>query len=224
MAKVVSTPEEAQAAGREAADQLPAPGYQRQETLRERQGRLQEAAQRMADQIQRGTIDPSKLQILNEIASRVHYLDVSNPQPGRSYVWVSTNRSGQHVQKMKALGFQTIQGDEPEATELQGTAGDTTRRLGDVVLMWAPEELVIALKAQQIVHQRKVESASTANLIELGDKYRGKGLIVSPYGMDTMQGPPIEVGRFSQSQARKAATGLVDQALREGTIPGLRNS
>ena len=221
-AKVVATAEQAQNAAREAIGTLPPAGYKRDETLRERQARLQEAAQQMADQMRRGTIDPSKLQVLNEIASRVHYMDVSDPQPGRCYVWVSTNRNSQHVQEMKSLGFQVVQGSDTEASELLDSGGSTVRRLGDVLLMWAPEDLVIALKAQQIVHQREVERSSTANLQELGDKYRSQGLIVRPFGMDTLDGAPIEVGRFTQNQARKAATGMIDTALRDGTIPGMQ--
>lgn len=220
MPKILKAGQEEEAL-REAHAELPAPGHKRREFMKERLARLQEAAQRMATEMQRGTIDPQKLEILNEIAGRVEYLDVSNARDGRVYTWVSTNRHGQHVQEMKGFGFQVVQGDDPEAKELMDSGGATTRRLGDVILMWCPEELYVALKAKKIVDQRKMEQSSAANLRELVDKNRSRGFSIRPFGMNTLEGPDIEVGRFSNKQMHDAAVKMLDGHLRDGTVPGM---
>lgn len=198
-----TTQEELQIMAEQAAGELPPPGHARQEALKSRQDELEVRAEQMAAQMLLNTIDPSTLEIAREIAAKVQFLDVSNKQPGFVYQWVSTNRNGEHVMMAKQLGFVTVQGDDPEAIELKGEGSlDTTRRLADTILMKIPEERWIVLKALEIKRQREVEGASSSMLVSLGDRYRDRGILVKPYGMETLEGPRVRPGRFSTNQAR----------------------
>ena len=129
---------ELRAAAEAAAGELPPAGDERREVLKKREETLEEKAEKMAAQMMMGTIDPKHLEIAREIAAKTQYLDVSNKVPGRVYRWISTNRSGQHVQIAKNLGWVVVQGDDQEAIELIDQTPGTTRELGDVILMWMP--------------------------------------------------------------------------------------
>jgi hypothetical protein len=212
----------------QAAKELPAAGYQRREDMLRRQDQLQAEAERIASQMQAGTVDPSKLAIANEIASKTQYLSVSDADPAFVYGWVSKNRHSQHVMAMKQLGWVTVQGDDPEALELKGTANGmgtsagTTRELGDVVLMKIPRERYVVLRALEVAKNRRLQKASTSALLELGDKYRDKGIIVRPYRMEDpdgdLSGPEIKPRRFTSKQK---AMEMIDTVLRDGTVPGM---
>lgn len=209
----------------EAAATLPPPGHQRQEQLRRRQDELQAEAERVADRMIRGQIDPSQLEIANEIASKTQWMNVSNADPAFVYGWVSTNRHGQHIQAMTRYGWIIVSGDDPEAIELKGThAGTspgTTRELGDVVLMKIPKERYIVLKALEEKRKHDIQRASTAGLVELGDKYKKKGFIVRAHNMPDphgdLSGPDIRPRAFTS----KAGAQRFIQDLRDGTVPGM---
>lgn len=209
-------------------EELPVKGYRSREDELRRQDDLQAEAERIASQMQAGTVDPSKLEIANEIASRTQFLSVSDADPAFVYGWVSRNRHGQHVQSMKQLGWIVVQGDDREAIELKGTQGGqgtmpgTTRELGDVLLMKIPREKYVVLKALEVAQTRQLQKASTANLVEMRDKYRDKGVIVRPFGMDDpdgdLSGPEIKPQRFT---SRKGALQMIDRQLRDGSVAGM---
>lgn len=202
----------------QAHSELPEAGYERRETLKRREATLEEKIAQMSERMLRGTIDPSSLEIANEIANKTQYLHVSGAQTGYVYGWLSTNRSGLHVQKAKNYGWEVVQGDDPEALELKGEmGGGTTRQLGDVILMRMKEERYIVLKAQEQARTARIQQSSASNLVELGQKYRSKGFTVKPYGMNSFEGPEIKSGVLS----RKAAFQQLDGHLRAGTVPGM---
>lgn len=203
-----------------------AKGYLSREQQLRRQDELQAEAERIASQMQSGTIDASKLEIANEIASQTQLLNVSNADPAFVYAWVSKNRHGQHIQALRNMGWITVQGEDPEALELKGGAGtgtpDTTRQLGDVILMKIPHERYVVLRSMEIAHTRQQQKASTSALLELGDKYKKSGIIVRPYRMEDpdgdLSGPPITSKRFT---SKSGAMNMVDKALRDGSVPGM---
>ena len=85
---------EAAAAAAEA--ELPPPGYEREEVLKQREDNLQAEIDRVTKDMLRGTVDASKLKIVDEIAAQTQHLSVSNQKPGFVYGWISKNRHGQH--------------------------------------------------------------------------------------------------------------------------------
>lgn len=192
-------------------------GHQEREQFKRRADNLEQQAEAMAAQMMMGAVDPKNLQIAREIAHRIGSLDISNKRDDMVYWWVNAGRQGQHVRRAQMIGWEVVQGNDPEAEELKGERGDTTRIFGDTILMKMPKDRFVVLKALAIQRQRQLEGASAARLMELSEKYRGQGFAVRPYGMDSMEGPPIRPGRFSKNQAqnwlqRQAA----EQELREG--------
>lgn len=193
------------------------PGYKREEAKKRREDTLQEEIDRMTKRMLSGTIDTKSLEIVNEIAQKTQYLSVSNPQPGYVYAWISTNQHGHHVQALKPLGWEVVQGKDPEALELKGEKGGTTRELVDVLLMRIKRDRYIVLKAREQAKTRQDQRASASTLVQMGEQYRGKGIIVRPHGMADFDGPEITPRVLSRKQALK----MVDKALRQGTVPGL---
>ena len=205
--------EEQQTAAAEAATAgLPEAGHERREALKKREDDLQKQIEQMAGHMLSGTLNQEALEIDNEIAGKVQYLRVSNPRPERVYMWASKNRSMQHIQLLKMLGWQIVQGDDQEALELQGMEPGSHRSLGDVILMWIPRDRYIVLAARMRARTVERQRASAAGLIEMGDQFRSKGFIVRPHGMDGIEGPPIAPRAMTRQQAVRA----VDKMLRQG--------
>lgn len=211
------TQEQLDAAAEAAQADLPEAGHERREALKRREDNLQAEVDRMARKMISGTVDPKALEVVNEIAGKTQYLSVSNAQPGKVYAWVSTRAHGHHIQALKPLGWEVVQGKDPEALELKGQDGGTTRQLGDVILMRIDRDRYIVLKAREQARTRQIQQSSAAGLIEMGERHRDKGFIVRPWGMDTMEGPEIQPQRLGRKQAMK----MVDKALRRGTVPGM---
>jgi hypothetical protein len=197
---------------------LPEPGHERREALKQREESLQEQIDRMSRQMLSGTLDAKALEVVNEIASKTQYLTVSSARPDYVYAWVSKNRHMQHIQALKPLGWEVVQGEDPEALELKGQDASTTRQLGDVILMRIKRDRYIVIKAQEQAKTRQIQRASASGLIELGNQHRSKGFIVKPYLMDGFEGPEIQPRVLSRKQAMK----MVDKALRTGTVPGMQ--
>jgi hypothetical protein len=197
--------------------ELPEPGHERREALKRREDTLQAEIDAMAHKMLSGQIDPKSLEIVNEIAQKTQFLSVSNAQPGYVYAWVSKNQHGHHIQELKPLGWEVVQGKDPEALELKGQDGGTTRQLADVILMRIERERYIVLKAKEQAQTRQIQRSSASTLLQMGEQYEGRGIIVKPWGMNSFEGPEIAPRRLSRKQAMK----MVDQALRHGTVPGM---
>lgn len=219
----------------EAHAELPPPGDERREVLRQREETLQQRIEKIGQSILLNNIDPKVMKAINEIQARTSYLTVSNKQPGFVYCWASKNNWNNHRSRLEAVGYEVVQGDDPEALELKGTSGsaagtgspDTTRQLGDVVLMRIKEEYYLAQKGREHARTLQMQVASASTLIQMAAPYRGRGINVSSQvaGMgDDLRGPQIRPRRFSSKRA--ALLGLwndhhIDQAIRDGSIPGL---
>jgi hypothetical protein len=202
----------------QAVAELPEPGHERREVLKRRQATLEEQIARLSEKMLHGTIDAKELEIVNEIASKTQFLAVSGAQSDYVYAWVSKNRYSQHIQSAKAQGWEVVQGNDPEALELKGMDGSTTRQLGDVILMRIKKDIFIVLKAQEQAKTKRIQQNSASTLVDLGDKYRSKGFSVRPHGMDTFAGPEIRSNRLS---SHSTALQQLDAHLRAGTVPGM---
>ena len=219
----------------EAHAELPPPGDARREVLKQRDADLQAQIERVGQSIVLNNIDPKYLQIIREIQQRTSYLNVSNRKPGYVYAWVTKNNWNNHRTRLEAVGYEVVQGDDPEALELKGTSGiaagtgtpDTTRQLGDVILMRIKEEYYIAQKAREHARTLAMQVASASTLITMARPYFNRGIRVGTQvqGMgDQLQGPRIRPRSFSSRRAQML--GLLDnqvfqEQVREGTIPGM---
>lgn len=226
-----SDTEAMEAAQQAAAAELPPAGHERDEFMRRRQDQLDMEIERVSEQIVQGTVDASKMEVINEIAAHTQYLSVSNPNPERAYTWVSRNRHSQHIQLMRSLGWQVIQGHDEEAVELKGAhgaTGDSTRQLGDVILMWMPRDRYVVMRGMQLAQTKShMQAAPLADLLDMAQAHRGN-VEVKAYKMDSLTGPPVKPQQFTTrahamryAALRKQAGEMFDQQLRDGNVQGV---
>lgn len=208
-------------------EEAQAAGYAAREAEKMRHDHMAKEAERIASQILGGTVDATKLEIIDEIAQRTQSLQVSNKQPGKVYGWVSKNQHGQHIEKMRNYGWEVVQGKDPEAAELKGSgrtiglgSPGTTRELADVILMRIDYDRYIVLRAMEIAQTKRVQQSSASTLLALADKYRGK-INVTPYEMEDprgdLSGPDIVSRRFSN---KENAQRMMTDHIKAGTVPG----
>ena len=202
---------------------LPA-GDARREAQRQAADALAQEAEMRG--VEGGAVDPRAFQIDNEIAQHFNELEVSEAQPEFAYCWVQAGYHGRFI-KMKQTErvpedgrmvpvWEIVQGDMPEALELRGMMADTTRRLGDVILMRARKDRYFKLRKQREAHNADVQRGITAELEEMGRRYRGAGVVVTT-DMDANR--LEEIGR--RAAIRAQAGQMVDGMIRNGTVPGL---
>ena len=194
---------------------LPEPGDARREVLSERGDALEQRNEELGQD--RGRIDPSKLRVENELAQHFNELEVSNQDPAYVYAWVQAGFYGRFIKAKLSRSWEVVQGDMQEAVELKGMGADTTRRLGDVILMRCRKDIYKRLMRQEDAHRRAVESGVTSEIEEMGRKYEKYGLIVhAGEGLS-----PTLLKRMQTSAVARQATGKkVDQLIREGRMPG----
>lgn len=174
-----------------------------------------------------GAIDPKALVIDSELAQHFNELEVTNADPAYEYCWVQAGFHGRFVkQKLTervpeswgmAPVWEVVQGDMAEAPELRGNVGlDTTRRLGDVILMRARKDRYLKSKRVRDARRAAMFSGTTTELEELGRQYRHRGIIVhTNMGQEQLD----LMGR--RAAMRQQASQMVDGMLRDGSVPGL---
>jgi hypothetical protein len=200
--------------------------------LKERQDTLEQQAEELAGSLEREAINPDKLRPIREIqyAIRQGALQVTNAQPGYRYSWVCTQMHAQGIWQKKTLGWETVHGDMPESRE--HTVEDSSRRIGDTILMRIPEERAREIDAYN-EYMAQTRLVGTENeLIDFGEAYRGRGLSVSrledmPENKQRAVAARGAAGRagakelFMEQATKSVALGAIDEKLREGNVPGL---
>jgi hypothetical protein len=193
---------------------LPPVGHKRDEELKRRADNLQEKIETKMPEAY--SLDPSKLKEDREILQwmvgpSLH--EVSNKQPNRVYCWEYAGANGTAITAKRFYGWQAVQGDDPECIELKHV--DTTRRLGDTMLLWMPVE-----RHQKLLlfdeYKRRLQSSAP------DDDFRQAA---SDLGLNAEVNSPRLIKRFGgQTPAQKVVIqggGPVDRMLREGSIPGM---
>lgn len=204
--------------------QLPPEGYEKREVLKKREDDLQQLAEERAVGEERYTIDPNAFDEIREIQHAISKgaLEVSNAQEGFRYCWVPTVLNAQQVWQKKAVGWETVHGDHPEAKEYK--TEDSSRRIGDCILMRIPDARYKQLEAYERYKAERHLLGATAELEEMGQKYRGRGLIVhtdNPEMVPQLKAAQQQQTAFSKAMARQVAGKKVDQMLRDGNVPGM---
>jgi len=202
---------------------LPSAGHSRNEELKEREDNLAEEAETRAAKEERFAIDPAKLKPDNEIVQnfdQFNELAVSNTDDSYVYCWVNAGYHGLFVKLKMAEHWEVVQGEMQEAVEHKGLAADTTRRVGDVILMRIRKDYY-----KKILRHRKAKSernlqSITTNLQDLGNKYRDLGVRVKTIEDGTLDEQTLErMGR--RAQAQSTARQMQDKWIREGRVPGM---
>src|SRR5262245_58672650 len=192
---------------------LPPPGDERREVLAARTDALEQEAEERADALELAPVDPKKLRPEREILQHINELEVSSADPSLAYCWVQTGYYGRFIKMKVAQGWEVVQGDRPEAIELKGVGADTTRRLGDVILMSIHLDRYIRLRRQEEARRQAQERAITSNLEELGAKA----------GITVHTDVPLDTLRRMEARNRASAIAdrQADRLIREGRMPGV---
>lgn len=177
---------------------------------------------------ERGVIDPRKFKIENEIAMHFNDLEVSEAQPEYEYCWVQAGFSGRFIKEKLSvrvrLGgtmepvWEVVNGDMPEARELKGQMADTTRRLGDVILMRARKDRFLRVKQLREAHKAAMFTGTTTELEEMARILSTRG--VSAVVRTDMAGDQLQA-MAQRAAIRQQAAQMVSGMLRAGTVPGL---
>ena len=196
--------------------ELPPAGDERRDVLAQREDELAEQAEVRGTE--GGRINPKALRVERELAQHFNELDVSNADPAYQYAWIWTGQHGLQIKMKLARKWEVVQGDMPEAQELRGMGADSTRKLGDVILMRIRKDLYLQQKRDEEALRRRQQDGVTGVLVELGERHRHRGLKVHT---DTSGlNPDVLKAMESRAAARNAATDFVDENLRNGTMPG----
>lgn len=198
---------------------LPPAGHARNEELQVRHDNLQQQAEKISAEhfsIQNPNVFAPERELQDLIKTR-DALTVTNPQPGYAYAWVYTGLQGQMIWDKKAKHWETVQGIDPESREYLYT--DTSRRIGDVMLMRITLDLYFLEEKKNAEKTLKVEESITSDLYMLEAKSQGRFKVhvdqeTNPYLPGMQSGAPSH-------GAKQVALKHLDGQIRRGTVPGL---
>lgn len=146
-------------------------GHTRDEVMLMVKDELEQAGEEGANADERFRLDPSKFVIENEIGSKANSLNISNADPARAYCWArfkcDNGVSQAETKRALTIGvreiatgkkwqetiWHVVEGTDKESLELKQVDG--TRRLGDVILLWAKREVYEAV--QRVAEEKRQE-------------------------------------------------------------------
>ena len=204
--------------------ELPPAGYARDEELAKRGDDLAEAAETQSATAERYAVNPKAFEKDRELQYLLeHYneLEVSNADPAYSYCWVQCIHShGLFVKLKLAERWEVVQGEMQEAIELKGIGADTTRKLGDVMLMRIRKDFFKAIIRRRKANAERHLQSIDAGLIGAGEKYSHLGVKVTTPESGNMNEKTVEL-MHKRSEAIGKASAMQDKWVREGRMPGM---
>lgn len=198
---------------------LAPPGAAQREQLAERHDTLQQQAEEMPVEhftIQNPNVFAPERELQDLIQTR-DALTVTNPQPGYAYSWVFTGLQGQMIWAKKAKQWETVQGNDPESREY--LYNDTSRRIGDVMLMRLPLDLYLLEQQEAEKKTQKIEESITSDLYTLEAKSGGRFKVHADQETNPYL-PEMKSGAQSHG-AKQVAMKHLDGQIRRGTVPGV---
>lgn len=202
---------------------LPPSGYERDEELKRRDDDLEEAAETLSNDREHYSVSPKAFQKdreLQYLLDTYNELEVSNPDPAYVYCWVQHGSHGLFVKLKLAEKWEVVQGEMEESVELKGIGADTTRKIGDVILMRIRKDFFKAiLRRRKAASERRMQTID-ANLLGLGEKYGHLGVKVAVPDGGNVDPRTLEL-MSKRSQAISSAAKMQDKWVREGRMPGV---
>ena len=195
---------------------LPPAGHVRDEELKLRTDQLDEQAETQAPGVE--MIDPNKIRPIPEIQRNFDpssgELEISAAQPGWAYLWVYNGEHSRHITRKRAMGWEVVQGNDPEAIEHKAVG--TYRQVGDVILMRIPQADFDRIRAHE---RKKAEDRQESVGAELIEKGRKHGVNVH---VDGISGDPRILDAVAKrAQAGNIASDMLDQQIRDGRVAGM---
>ena len=176
-----------------AGENLPPAGDERRDELKRREDRLAQTGEEVAKDRAIESVNPKAFQPDHDIQGMLDELTVSARDSCYEYCWVNTWGHGRFIKVKNVQGWEVVQGDMEEARELKGIGGDTTRRVGDVILMRIPLDRFRKLYNAAVKRKKAQQEGVDSRLLELGDRYAGEGVSVhTPTNMSYQMRETIE--------------------------------
>jgi len=208
---------------RKTTPDLPPAGYERDEVLAERKDNLEQAAEEVASTLETESINPAKLKVENEIAQHFDpattMLQVSNADPCFMYCWTFSGMHGLMITAKQIEGWEVVQGESEEALEHQGIGADTTRRVGDTLLMRIPKDKFL------VIDRRRKEQAGRFNREQTSFSEQAERL-AEKHNIPIYREGEVDARTMSRmmasSSARKIAGTKINNLIRQGRMPGVR--
>lgn len=201
------------------------------EELSKKAEKLIAQANKLLSQIEVETADPAALTIENEVRRALNELNevyVSHSQPEYAYAWIFRDAynqfGGRYVRKMQALGWEVVQGDNPEATEHKHVDG--TRVVSDCLLMRIRLDRKLLLEKRDRLLREAQQAGVTARVYELAERAQTRVYDKLPGFVEEAMNAQAGERRVQRAAAMGAfhrlnAGGKVDRMLKTGTIPGI---
>ena len=121
-------------------------------------------------------------------------------------------QNGHFITQARLMGWVPVQGKDVEAVDRTWT--DSTRKLGDTILMWIPEEKYRELAMRDFQKRMLQQKSITTELEEMGERVgvRVSRGFRSQAMLDRLQ---------EQSWARQMAEAKFKKMIEQGRIPGM---
>lgn len=207
--------------------ELPPPGYERQEVLKERTDTLEQKAEEIADAHDIHKVNPDSIAPDREILHVIDACEVTHAQPGYRYKWVQDQWPSQakslEVRRTRAIhvrvdgktrpAWEIVLHDMPESPELR--QADGVRRVGDCILMRCRADVHMMLQLEEQKKRDRQVGSLTDNLDALGEYGRKKGC-------RTAHGNVARGGFVDQMHANQIAKSQFGDMVRDGNIPGMQ--
>ena len=202
---------------------LPPAGHARDEVLRERTDNLEQLGEETAAANEVERIDPAKLRVENEIAQHFDpsttMLNVSNKVDGYIYCWVYSGMHGLMITQKTIEGWVVVQGSDPEAEEHKGIGADTTRRVGDTILMRVPMDVYLLIQRRQREQANRFnqqQSGISDKAQALADRYK-----IPIYDIENMDARTLK-RMMNKATAQNVASKKINTLIRQGRMPGAK--
>lgn len=140
--------------------------------------------------------------------------EVQNAEDGYQYKWEYSGEHGRHITAAKLMGWEVVQGDMKEAE--QHKCVDSTRRLGDCILMRITNERYLELRRAQAMRRQKEYDSSYSGPEQLAEKHAKHGVKIS-----RLENSPYFDVAVKRAIAKHFAGRRFDKMLREGSVPGM---
>lgn len=202
---------------------LPPAGHARDEELKRREDTLAQEGEETAVALEVEAIDPAKFEIENEIAENFDpattMLKVSNADEYYMYCWVFSGMHGLMITQKTIEGWQVVQGSDPEALEHKGINADTTRRVGDTLLMRIPKDRYLVIERRRKAQAERFNEQQ-GNLSEKAEAL-AKKFNIPIYNDGDVDARTLK-RMMNQAQAKKVAGNKINSMIRQGRMPGMR--
>ena len=197
-------------------------GFAKREAIKARADKLMAEAETLLADAGIERADPNKIKLEREVAQAIDVhtgeVFISNVQPGFHYSWVFRDPTGEfagrYVLKMRALGWEVVSGDMPEAREHLHVDG--TRVVADCILMRCTEELYRKFKEMDRIRRQRQSEGYATNLYDLA---RQAGVEVRT--LDQLGDVGSHLRSAAEEATRNARVARIDKQIRNGSLPGI---